>query len=110
MAGCQISHPDIIGGTAWPGFHPRGSAGWFADAAVALTAEAGDGRVDDITCARPLGLVIVDVDWDLPELVEAAHWHPGRSADPTLQWLRGILREMSSALESAPGVSAELSA
>ncbi len=61
-------------------------------------------------CAGPLGLVIVGVDWEPPELVEAAHWHPGRSADPTLGWLRGILREVSSALDSAPGVGAELSA
>ena len=61
-------------------------------------------------CAGPLGLVIVDVDWEPPELVEAAHWHPGRSTDPTLQWLRGILREVSSALDSAPEESAGLTA
>ena len=56
-------------------------------------------------CAGPLGLVIVGVDWEPPELVEAAHWHPVRSADPTLQWLRGILSEMSSLLDSGPGVA-----
>ncbi len=61
-------------------------------------------------CAGPLGLVIVGVDWEPPELVEAAHWHPGRSAGPALPWLRGILRKVSSALESAPGDHAELSA
>ncbi|HEY7015272.1 MAG TPA: LysR family transcriptional regulator [Streptosporangiaceae bacterium] len=61
-------------------------------------------------CAGPLGLVIVGVDWEPPELVEAAHWHPGRSADPTLPWLRGILREVSSALESAPADHEGLSA
>ena len=48
-------------------------------------------------CADRLGLAIVPVDWEAPELVEAAHWHPSRSGDPTLQWLRGILRELSSA-------------
>jgi DNA-binding transcriptional LysR family regulator len=53
-------------------------------------------------CAGPLGLVVVPVDWEPPELVEAAHWHPVRSTDPTLEWLRGILREMSSLLDSAP--------
>ena len=62
-------------------------------------------------CADPLGLVIVPVDWEPPELVEAAHWHPVRSADPTLQWLRDVLREMSatldSELDSAPGTGAE---
>ena len=61
-------------------------------------------------CAGPLGLVIVGVDWEPPELVEAAHWHPGRSADPTLPWLRGILREVSSALGSEPGDGTGLSA
>jgi DNA-binding transcriptional LysR family regulator len=53
-------------------------------------------------CADRLGLVIVPVDWEAPQLVEAAHWHPGRSGDPTLQWLRGILRKVSSALDFTP--------
>ena len=61
-------------------------------------------------CAGPLGLVIVPVDWEPPELVEAAHWHPVRSADPTLRWLRGILREMSSTLDATPGAGEERSA
>jgi DNA-binding transcriptional LysR family regulator len=58
-------------------------------------------------CADPLGLVVVPMDWEPPELVEAAHWHPARSADPTLHWLRGILKEMSSLLDSAPDTAAE---
>jgi DNA-binding transcriptional LysR family regulator len=61
-------------------------------------------------CAGPLGLVVVPVDWDPPELVEAAHWHPVRSADPTLHWLRGILKELSSQLDSAPDTAGERSA
>lgn len=61
-------------------------------------------------CAAPLGLVIVPVDWEPPELVEAAHWHPVRSADPTAQWLRGILKEMSSLLDPALDAARERSA
>lgn len=57
-------------------------------------------------CADRLGLAIVSVDWEAPELVEAAHWHPSRSGDPTLQWLRGILRELSSAPEFMSGLPA----
>ena len=55
-------------------------------------------------CAGRLGLAIVPVDWEAPELVEAAHWHPTRTGDPTLRWLRGILRELSSAPEFMSGV------
>jgi hypothetical protein len=40
------------------------------------------------------------VDWDPPRLVEAAHWHPTRDADPALRWLRGVLREVGSALST----------
>jgi DNA-binding transcriptional LysR family regulator len=57
-------------------------------------------------CADRLGLAIVPVDWEAPELVEAAHWHPSRSGDPTLQWLRGILRELSSAPDFMSGAPA----
>lgn len=52
-------------------------------------------------CAGPLGLTVVSVDWEPPELVEGAHWHPGRSEDPTLRWLRGVLKELSAVLDSA---------
>jgi DNA-binding transcriptional LysR family regulator len=52
-------------------------------------------------CASQLGLRIVEVDWEPPELVEGAHWHPGRSEDPTLRWLRGVLKELSAVLDSA---------
>lgn len=48
--------------------------------------------------AKTLGIAIVDVDWDAPRLVEAAHWHPARDADPALRWLRGVLREVGGAL------------
>lgn len=56
-------------------------------------------------CAETLGLVIIEVPWQPPDLVEAVHWHPARSADPTLKWLQGIFREVS--VELAAGQSAD---
>jgi DNA-binding transcriptional LysR family regulator len=60
-------------------------------------------------CADTLGLVIAPVAWDPPDLVEAAHWHPARSAEPTLSWLRSILREVSAGL-AAPSSDSVLPA
>jgi len=36
------------------------------------------------------------------ELIEAAWWHPTRSADPALCWLRGVLRDTAAALSPVP--------
>jgi DNA-binding transcriptional LysR family regulator len=36
-----------------------------------------------------------------PELAEAAYWHPSRQADPSVQWLREVLREVSAGLGPA---------
>jgi DNA-binding transcriptional LysR family regulator len=57
-------------------------------------------------CMRSLDLVILDVDWKAPMLSEAAHWHPAKSAHPTMRWMRGILREVSALLDptSGPGM------
>jgi DNA-binding transcriptional LysR family regulator len=82
-----------------PGFLPLP----FAVAGTGLIAFV-PGRLAE-RCAGPLGLVIVPVDWEPPELVEAAHWHPSRSGDPTLQWLRDVLKEMSAALDSPPAAA-----
>jgi DNA-binding transcriptional LysR family regulator len=49
-------------------------------------------------CAGALGLTITPLAWEQPDLVEAAHWLPARSADPALRWLRGILEEVSAEL------------
>ena len=46
-------------------------------------------------CAAELGLVIADVPFPLPELVEAVHWHPARAKDPAMLWLRGILADIT---------------
>jgi DNA-binding transcriptional LysR family regulator len=49
-------------------------------------------------CLGALNLRILDIDWKAPLLVEAAHWDPAKSADPTLQWMRAILRRVSALL------------
>ncbi|MGY1812594.1 LysR family transcriptional regulator [Blastococcus sp. SYSU D00820] len=49
-------------------------------------------------CPRSLDLQTVQVPMDDPELVEAAHWHPTRHADPSIRWLRDVLTEVSAAL------------
>lgn len=42
-----------------------------------------------------LNVVIADVPFEGAELVEGAHWHPARSAEPAVRWLLGVLREVS---------------
>jgi DNA-binding transcriptional LysR family regulator len=42
-----------------------------------------------------LGVVVAEVPFEGAELVEGAHWHPARSADPAVRWLLGVLREVS---------------
>jgi len=46
-------------------------------------------------CAGQLRLTIAEVPFTLPELVEAAHWHPSRAKDPALAWLRGVLADIA---------------
>ncbi|HKT05087.1 MAG TPA: LysR family transcriptional regulator [Rugosimonospora sp.] len=46
-------------------------------------------------CATILDLVVTEVPLPTIELVEAAHWHPSRTADPSLAWFRRVLAEAS---------------
>lgn len=50
--------------------------------------------------AEPAGVAVAEPPFGLVELIEAAWWHPGRSADPALLWLRDVLRD--TALEGIP--------
>ena len=52
-------------------------------------------------CPSSLGLVTAEVPLDDPELVEAAHWHPSRHADPSVQWLRTVLADVARVLSPA---------
>lgn len=49
-------------------------------------------------CPRTLRLAVAEVPLDDPELAEAAHWYPSRQHDPSVRWLRDILRSTSAAL------------
>ena len=49
-------------------------------------------------CPSTLDLAVAEVPLDDPELAEAAHWHPSRQSDPSVQWLREVLKEVSAAL------------
>jgi DNA-binding transcriptional LysR family regulator len=51
--------------------------------------------------ADPAGVLVVEPPFGTVDLVEAAWWHPTRSADPALSWLRGVLRETGAALGPA---------
>jgi DNA-binding transcriptional LysR family regulator len=46
-----------------------------------------------------LGLVIAEIPLRASVLVEAAHWHPSKSADPALRWLVGLLRQAAEIIE-----------
>lgn len=48
---------------------------------------------------EPLGLVIAETGIKAATLVEAAHWHPSKTADPAISWLVALLREASELLE-----------
>jgi DNA-binding transcriptional LysR family regulator len=48
--------------------------------------------------ADPAGVLVVEPPFGTVELIEAAWWHPTRSADPALSWLRGVLRDTAAAL------------
>jgi DNA-binding transcriptional LysR family regulator len=52
--------------------------------------------------ADPAGVLVVEPPFGTVELIEAAWWHPTRSADPALSWLRGILRDTAAALSPVP--------
>ncbi|WP_138757220.1 LysR family transcriptional regulator [Modestobacter altitudinis] len=49
-------------------------------------------------CPPTLDLAVADLPLDDPELAEAAHWHPSRQDDPSVRWLREVLKEVSAAL------------
>ncbi|MGD0558279.1 MAG: LysR family transcriptional regulator [Streptosporangiaceae bacterium] len=48
--------------------------------------------------AGPAGIVIAEPPFGQVELIEAAWWHPGRSSDPAIAWLRTTLRELAATL------------
>ena len=48
------------------------------------------------------GVLVVEPPFGTVELIEAAWWHPARSADPALCWLRGVLRDTAAALSPVP--------
>jgi DNA-binding transcriptional LysR family regulator len=53
--------------------------------------------------ASTAGVLVVEPPFGQVDLIEAAWWHPARSADPALVWLRGVLRDTAACL--APPVS-----
>lgn len=54
--------------------------------------------------SRYLPLRVIPCPYDIPPIVEAMQWHKYFDRDPGLAWLRGILKEVSAALEPAdPG-------
>ncbi len=54
------------------------------------------------TLQASAGVRLLDLDLDLPELVEAMWWHPSRAADPGHRWLQSLLREAAATL-APPG-------
>jgi DNA-binding transcriptional LysR family regulator len=70
--------PFAIASTPWVGWVPERTAMRYADS---------------------LGLVIAKTPIKPSVLVEAAHWHPSKSADPSLQWLVRQLRATAEVLE-----------
>jgi len=51
--------------------------------------------------AGPANVLVVEPPFGNVELIEAAWWHPTRSADPALCWLRGVLRDTAAAIKPA---------
>ena len=47
------------------------------------------------------GVLVVEPPFGILELVEASWWHPARTHDPALSWLRGVLRETAASLRPA---------
>ena len=55
------------------------------------------------------GVAVIEPPFPAIELVEAAWWHPMRTADPALSWLRGLIRDTAGEL-AAPAPAARSSA
>jgi DNA-binding transcriptional LysR family regulator len=54
--------------------------------------------------AAAAGVAVAEPPFGRVELVEAAWWHPMRTADPALAWLRTILSEVAQSLDTqSPG-------
>lgn len=70
--------PFALPGTPWTGWVPERTAARYASS---------------------LGLVVAETPIAPSVLVEAAHWHPSKSADPALQWLVKKLREAAEVVE-----------
>ena len=47
------------------------------------------------------GILVVEPPFGHLDLVEAVWWHPARSADPALGWLRGVLKKTAAGLAAA---------
>ena len=73
--------PFVIAGTSWVGWVPERTAHRYGPS---------------------LGLVVARTPFEPGVLVEAAHWHPSKSADPALQWLVKQLRVASELVEFGP--------
>ena len=54
-------------------------------------------------CPTTLDLTVVEVPLEDPELAEAAYWHPSRQGDPSVQWLRQVLQDVSTLVGPAAG-------
>jgi DNA-binding transcriptional LysR family regulator len=52
--------------------------------------------------ADPAAVLVVEPPFGTVELIEAAWWHPTRSADPALSWLRGVLGDTAAGLSPVP--------
>jgi DNA-binding transcriptional LysR family regulator len=48
--------------------------------------------------ASMAGVLVVEPPFGQLDLIEAAWWHPARSADPALGWLRGVLKDTTAGL------------
>lgn len=76
--------PFMVSGTSMVGFVPERLAEQFND---------------------QLGTVIAETPLAPATLVEAAHWHPSKTADPALKWLVAMLRKAAEVVEfGASGV------
>ena len=49
-----------------------------------------------------LGLRVVSVPFEVPPLVEAAHWHPLNAEEAGLRWLLGVIGEIGRELRGEP--------
>jgi DNA-binding transcriptional LysR family regulator len=49
--------------------------------------------------SESLGLTIAKTPLNSVTLVEAAHWHPSKTADPALKWLVSMLRTAAEIVE-----------